>query len=57
MRVSGFGASAGQGSAYTHPNHPRYQLRYTRYQLRYTRILNFASADDIITQIQGVKHP
>ena len=41
MRFSGLGASAVQRSAYTLPNHPRYQLRYTR-------ILNYAPTDDII---------
>jgi len=41
MRLSGLGASDGQGSAYTHPNHPRYQLRYTR-------MLNFRTADVIL---------
>jgi len=30
MRLSGLGASDGQGNAYTLPKHPRYQLRYTR---------------------------
>ena len=43
MRLSGPNTSAGQGTAYTHPNQARYQLRYTR-------ILNFVFADGILSR-------
>lgn len=48
MRLSGLGTSAARRSAYTLPNHPRYQLRYTR-------MLNCTFADAIIPQITSAQ--